>query len=70
MDEAPGQPIRGRDEDGVQLSAFGGITQAIQGWTVDPGAAVSFIPVSRACLERPAFDLGPGLEAFELLLNG
>ena len=60
MGEAPGQPIWGRDDDGLQLPAFGGITQTIQGRMVNPGATVSLIPVYRACLERPALYLGPG----------
>jgi hypothetical protein len=70
MDKAPRQPIRGRHQDSLELPTLGGITQAIQGWTVDAGTAVALIPVYLACLERPALHLGPGLEAFDLVRHG
>ena len=70
MDKAPGQPIRGRHQDRLELPALGGITQAIQGRTVNAGTAVALISVYLAGLKRPALHLSPGLEAFDLLCNG
>jgi hypothetical protein len=70
MDEAPSQPIRRCDQHGLELPALSSITQAIQGWTVDAGTAVTLTPVHLPRLEHPALRLGPGPEVFELLRNG
>jgi hypothetical protein len=70
VDVVAGQPVGGGDHDQVELGQRRVITQAVQAWSAQAGAAVAVIAVDMLLVQHPAVLGDRRAQPVKLLLDG